>query len=96
MLWQKRKRWDIKMLKLFVVTEEGLKVKEDVDMVYVKAYNGDVTILPNHAWYVTILEQGKFYYKKDNDTKHYKISDGIMEVKDNNVRIITQDLLKNN
>ncbi len=77
------------MLKLSVVTEEGLKIKEDVDMVYAKAYNGDIAILPNHAWYVTILESGKFYFKKGNDIKHYKISDGIMEVKDNNVRVMT-------
>lgn len=83
-----------KLFKIKVVTPNGLSIDSNIKFLKVRTKTGDVGILANHANYVTVLDTGKMILEYNDETIEYFVAGGFLEVKDGNVTIIADDLLK--
>ena len=81
--------------KLEIINPEKLFLtKENVVQVVIPAFEGEMGILRNHISIISFLKPGvlKIFTKSDEDK--YYIEDGIVEFKDNNLSILTSNIIK--
>lgn len=80
-----------KKLKLKIITPQKILLEEEIDEVYTLSSTGEIGILPDHTAYMTPLDIGVTRYKKDKQKKFVSIMGGILQVKDNNVIILSNN-----
>ncbi len=76
-------------IKLDVVTAERLLLSEEVDYISAPGADGVIGILPRHAPLLTALNIGELRYKKGNEEFTFAIHGGFMEVRPDQVTVLT-------
>ena len=83
-----------KTLHLEVITPDAAVLHEDVDFVLVRALDGDLGIMPNHAPLIASLSIWPLCYDKGGKRQYVTVASGFLEVHDNTVTVITPALEK--
>ena len=72
--------------------EKSFLVKEDVSVVVVPAYEGEMGILKDHISIISFLKPGIIKILSKSGDNNYYVEDGIVEFKDNNLSILTSSI----
>ena len=78
-----------KTLNLQIVTPEGTVYSEDVEMVGLRAAEGQIGILPNHIRLMTPMLPGELMVRKEGRDKFLAVGEGLVEVTHDRVAILT-------
>jgi F-type H+-transporting ATPase subunit epsilon len=78
-----------KTLNLQIVTPEGMVFSEDVEMVGLRASEGQIGILPNHIRLMTQILPGEMMVRKDGKDRFLAVGEGLVEVTHDRVAILT-------
>lgn len=76
-------------LHLEVITPDAAVLSQDVDFVLVRALDGDLGILPQHAPLIASLSIWPIYYDQAGKRQAVTSAAGFLEVHDNMVTVIT-------
>ncbi|HKL13100.1 MAG TPA: F0F1 ATP synthase subunit epsilon [Halanaerobiales bacterium] len=79
-----------KKILLEIITPKETVYKEEVDGVEAPAVDGLIGILPRHAPLITALKTGVIRAKIDNKERFISVSEGIMDVKPDQVNIVAR------
>jgi len=78
-------------IKFKIATPEKVVYENDILQVSIPTTSGEITILPNHAPLVSILQAGELKIK-DKDGEHLAaVSGGFLEIRPNNEVVILAD-----
>ena len=81
-------------LKIEIVNpEKSFLVKEDVSEVVVPAFEGEMGILKDHISIISFLKPGIIKIFSKSGDENYYVEDGIVEFKNNNLSILTSNIL---
>ena len=72
--------------------EKSFLVKEDVSEVVVPAFEGEMGILKDHISIISFLKPGIISIKSKTDEENFFVEDGIVEIKNNNLSILTSSI----
>jgi F-type H+-transporting ATPase subunit epsilon len=75
-------------LLLEIITPTKVVLKEEVDEIVAPAFDGEITILPNHVGLLTRLKSGELIIKKDKKTFAFAVMEGFLEINNNHVSIL--------
>ena len=78
-----------KTLHLEVITPDAAVLHEDVDFILVRALDGDLGIMPNHAPLIASLSIWPLCYDKDGSRGCVTVAGGFLAVHGNTVTVIT-------
>jgi F-type H+-transporting ATPase subunit epsilon len=78
-----------KTLNLQIVTPEGIAYSEDVEMVGLRAVEGQIGILPQHIRLMTQMLPGEMMVRKEGQDKFLAVGEGLVEVTGDRVAILT-------
>lgn len=78
------------MFKFKLVTPEGIKIDEDVEMIIVRTISGDRGILKGHIPFVSPVKKSTLKYKIAGSYKEVEIEEGFLKVSDNGSVVITK------
>lgn len=76
-------------IKLEIVTPESTVYSQDVDMVTLPAVEGQIGILPQHTRLMTQIVPGELIVRKNGHDDFMAIGDGVVEVSNTRVSIVT-------
>lgn len=76
-------------LRLEIVTPEATVYSEPVEMVTLPAVEGQMGILPQHVRLITQLVPGELTVRKDGRDKFLAVGEGLVEVTNDHVSIVT-------
>ena len=79
----------MKTIKVNIVTPDGPVYESEVEMVSAKATSGDLGILPGHIPLVAPLEISAVRLKKDGKTEFVAVSGGFLEVRPDQVTVLS-------
>jgi F-type H+-transporting ATPase subunit epsilon len=82
------------MLKLELVTLEGVKFAEDVYEVLVPTPGGQIALFDNHAPLISLIETGELAVRRtkgSEDLQYYAVSGGSLEVGEGRVRVLVDE-----
>jgi len=79
-------------MELTVISPKGILCDMQIDKASFPGCQGTFTVMPNHAPLVSTLKKGKIKYNPTGkvDEKEIDIEDGIVEIKYNKIRVITE------
>ena len=78
-----------------ILTPQQNVFSDEAKLVKVPGSNGSFEILQNHAAIISSLTEGETKVETESgDTLRYKISGGMVEVKNNHVVILAESILK--
>ncbi|WP_457577408.1 F0F1 ATP synthase subunit epsilon [Desulfomarina sp.] len=77
-------------IRLEVVTPDGAKVNEDVDIVNAPGFGGDFGILANHAPFLSTIKVGTLTYENGKERKSLMVSGGFCEVSKNKATFLVE------
>jgi F-type H+-transporting ATPase subunit epsilon len=78
-----------KTLNLQIVTPEGIAYSEDVEMVGLRAVEGQIGIMPQHVRLMTQMLPGEMMVRKEGQDKFLAVGEGLVEVTGDRVAILT-------
>ncbi len=78
------------MITVDIVTPEKLALQKQVDSIVVPAADGELGILPNHAPLLAQLQPGEIRLRVGNETQHFAISGGFVEVQRSGVKVFAE------
>ena len=73
--------------------EKSFFFKDDVTEVVVPAYEGEMGILKDHISIISFLKPGIIKILSKSGNANYYVEDGIVEFKNNNLSILTSNIL---
>lgn len=76
-------------LTLRIVTPERIVLEQAVEQVTARSINGELCILPDHEPLVTALAIDTLHYKANKEDEFAAIMGGILEVKNNEVTVLS-------
>ncbi len=76
-------------LKLEIVTPEGVRCSEDVDMVTLPGAEGELGIYPQHVPLMTQIVPGEISYLKSGEEFGFAVGPGFAEIAGDHVAILT-------
>lgn len=76
-----------------VVTPDKLIFEGEASYVFARGVDGDFAILPNHISMITPLGVGELRIDLNKKSLHIAIDNGILEVSDNRINILTNDAM---
>lgn len=79
-----------KSLTVEMVTPEKVALQTQASFVVLPAYEGEMGILPDHAPVLAQLQPGEVRVTEAGEVKHYAVSGGFAEVKDNKVSLFAE------
>ena len=79
-------------IQLEIVTPSRLVVSEEVDEVVAPVEMGEFGVLPGHAPFITLLMPGELRFIKGGVERRMIIWDGVAEVRDDKVNILTDNV----
>ncbi len=74
--------------RLEIVTADKVGFSEDVTMLTAWGFDGQFTILPHHAPFMTVLQPGELVIKKDDTKQVLALLGGFLEVRHDKVIIL--------
>ncbi len=77
-----------KTIRLDVITPDAAVLSEDVDFVLVRALDGDLGIMPNHAPLIASLDIWPLFYDIDGRRSCLSVASGFLEVSNNVITVI--------
>ncbi len=79
-------------MELTIITPKGIRCQLQVDKASFPGSRGAFTILANHAPLVSTLNKGNISYclKGKEEDQEIAISEGVVEVRQNKIRIFTE------
>ena len=81
---------------LTVITPEEKVLEREINLVNVPGIDGSFSILENHAPMIAGVGTGKLVITdKDNTVEKYQIENGFIEVKNNQVFLLVDSVVKN-
>jgi F-type H+-transporting ATPase subunit epsilon len=80
-------------LHLRVITPASIALDEQCDMVIVRCVTGDMGFLPRHEACSAILGDGDLRILNGKDERRMRVSGGIVQIKNNEVTILTTEEL---
>src|SRR3990167_8759273 len=75
-------------LQLKLITPEATLFEQAVDEIALPTEVGQITLLPQHTYLVSILKPGELIVKADNDHFPLAVAGGVIEVFDNTVVVL--------
>ena len=67
--------------RLKIITQEEILLEEEVESLYVTTIDGDITVLPHHTPYVSILKPSEIIIKRNGGVEEsFACTGGILEV----------------
>lgn len=81
-------------IRLEVVTPNGAKVDEDVDIVNAPGFGGDFGVLANHAPFLSTIKVGTLTYENGNNRESLMVSGGFCEVSNNKITFLVESAEK--
>ena len=75
-------------IKFKVVTPERTVFQDEIDQVTLPTTTGEITILPNHTPYITVLGFGEIILKKDGKESSLAVSGGFVEFNKNELVVL--------
>ena len=72
--------------------EKSFLSKEDVTVVLVPAFEGDMGILKDHISIISFLKPGVIKVFSKSGEENYYVEDGIIEFKNNNLSVLTSSI----
>lgn len=75
-------------IKFKVVTPERTVFHDEIDQVTLPTTDGEVTVLPNHMPYITVLGFGEIVFKKDGQESSLAVSGGFVEFNKNKMVVL--------
>ena len=72
--------------------EKSFLVKDDVSEVVVPAFEGEMGILKDHISIISFLKPGIIKILSKSGDENYYVEDGIVELKNNNLSILTSTI----
>lgn len=76
-------------INLKIVTPEKVLIETPVEALYSRAKDGEFGILPGHVSYMTPLDIGVTRFVVDGKTEYVSTIGGILEVKDNEILVLS-------
>ena len=76
------------IIRLDIVTAEGVVFSEDVDVVVAPGVEGQLGILPHHAPLMTMLSPGELRVRKGGEEFSLAISGGFLEVRPDRIIVL--------
>lgn len=77
-------------IRLEVVTPDGARVNEDVDIVNAPGFGGDFGVLANHAPFLSTIKIGALTYENGKERKSLMVSGGFCEVSNNKITFLVE------
>ncbi len=77
-------------IRLEVVTPDGARVNEDVDIVNAPGFGGDFGVLANHAPFLSTIKIGTLSYENGKERNALMVSGGFCEVSDNKITFLVE------
>jgi F-type H+-transporting ATPase subunit epsilon len=77
-------------IRLEVVTPEGRAYSDDVDQVVIPGAEGEFGVLPGHMPLVTQIQAGELVIQKGDQTLHYAVGAGFVEVTGDHASVLTE------
>ncbi len=77
-------------IRLEVVTPDGARVNEDVDIVNAPGFGGDFGVLANHAPFLSTIKIGALTYENGKQRKSLMVSGGFCEVSNNKITFLVE------
>lgn len=77
-----------KIIKIKIVTQERVVFEDEILWVTLPSIDGEITILPNHIQYITMLRAGEMLLKKVDSSIWLFVSGGFIEFSNNNLTIL--------
>ena len=77
-------------IRLEVVTPDGARVNEDVDIVNAPGFGGDFGVLANHAPFLSTIKIGALSYENGKERKSLMVSGGFCEVSNNKITFLVE------
>ena len=78
-----------KTLNLQIVTPEGLTYSHEVEIVVLRAPDGQIGILPHHIPLMTQMLRGEMMGRKEGQAQFLAVGEGLVEVTGDSVSILT-------
>lgn len=78
-----------KTIRLEVITPDAAVLNEDVEFVLVRALDGDLGIMPNHAPLIASLDIWPLMYDIGGQRHCLSVASGFLEVSNNAITVIT-------
>ena len=78
-----------KTLNLQIVTPEGLTYSREVEIVVLRAPDGQIGILPHHIPLMTQMLRGEMMVRKEGRAQFLAVGEGLVEVTGDSVSILT-------
>jgi F-type H+-transporting ATPase subunit epsilon len=72
-----------------IISTDGIIFKGEVEEVVIPTKDGQITILPNHAPLISLLDEGEVIIKKEGKQQILGVLGGFLEVNKNKAKIIT-------
>lgn len=80
------------MLKVKIITPRGLYNEIEVSKIHCTTTEGECALLPNHMPLVATLKISHLYLSTATEEKRYAISGGLLQLNDNEVRILVDTI----
>ena len=77
-------------IKLEVVTQERMVVSELVEEVTVPGLDGELGVLPEHTYLMSLLQTGVLSYRIHHERKVLAVSGGYLEVRPDRVTVLAE------
>jgi len=77
-------------IRLEVVTPDGARVNEEVDIVNAPGFGGDFGVLANHAPFLSTIKIGALTYENGRERKSLMVSGGFCEVSNNKITFLVE------
>lgn len=77
-------------IRLEVVTPDGARVNEEVDIVNAPGFGGDFGVLANHAPFLSTIKIGSLTYENGKERKSLMVSGGFCEVSNNKITFLVE------
>lgn len=77
-------------IRLEVVTPERMVVSQEVDEVTVPGFDGELGVLPEHTYLMSLLQTGVLSYRTHGDRSLLAVSGGYVEVRPDRVTVLTE------
>lgn len=82
------------MFKLKIITPKGIYFNQEVSSLTIKLETGYRTILSGHLPLVGILDDATMHLVKNNKTHYYAVHKGVLNVKEDEVVVVTHAIEK--
>ncbi|MDD2298683.1 MAG: ATP synthase F1 subunit epsilon [Fermentimonas sp.] len=82
------------MMKLEIISPEKTYFKGEVDSVTLPGVMGPFQILNNHAPLISLLTKGMLVFSTNGHIKEMEITDGFVEVSNNNITVCIDPIKK--